>query len=138
MDLLRKLRRPATPALAFWILGTVALASTAAPAPSIGEATPGRVLVAPVTSAPPPDSNTPSDQAIDQVARSLPALIAEALSADRGLTASLAHDLSPRTLESLGLAPDPASAISSIPDAATLATPESSKALLADGSIRIV
>jgi len=136
----RTIRRLAILALAFSILGTAPAApgtpgqAASASAPT-GEPPAERVLVAPMVFSVPIDANAPSGQAIAQVAQSLPALIAETLSADRALTASLAHDLSPDTLESLGIVSDLAA---TIPDAAKLAAPESAKALLEDGSIRIV
>jgi len=89
-----------------------------------------RVLVAPLP-ATGPDLEGPFGDAV----AALPALVAEAISADRDWVAAQTHDLSPDTRESLGLDP---MANGPLADAAKLAEPGSVKPLAADGSIRIL
>lgn len=91
---------------------------------------PSRVLVAPLGAGGPA-----ADDPLSQVMGCLPQLLAEAISADRRLTAALAYDLSPDTLEAMGLG---SGADLPIPDPATLAAPGSAKALMEEGSVRVL
>jgi tetratricopeptide (TPR) repeat protein len=113
-------------AVALLAAGAPALAQTAAPPP--GEA-PTRVLVAPL-----PEGAATSDP-IGQVLAALPRIIAEAVSADTTRTASLAWDLPPDALASLGLG---SASAAQAPGAAKLGSKDSVSALRDDGSVRVL
>ncbi|MBI3448829.1 MAG: tetratricopeptide repeat protein [Acidobacteria bacterium] len=102
---------------------TASLAAAAADAPS-------RILVAPL-----PEGSPAGADAVGLMVSSLPTWIAEAISAEGRETASLAHDLSPDTTESLGLGGGP---IPPLAAAAKLAGADDAKALIGDGSVRIL
>jgi tetratricopeptide repeat protein len=117
-------KRLALAALILIPAGASAVRSQADPQ---ADAPPVRVLVAP-----PAAGAAGADAATAALAAAMPALIAEAISADGSYTASLACDLAPDALQSLGLAKDAS------PDAAVLSAATAAGPLSEDADVRIL